>query len=498
MCDISSDLVVADRSVEGGGVNSNKVYVYVILFTILILGFLLRWPLVTYNLPVASRVDERTSLRILHRFENGSYIGTDILLTVLSLSALLFFTLFFRNTDYKYWFAGTLMTGLAISTKYTAVLVVATYLILEFLFFKNSAGSNNNWLERRFSVHWLSAGVLIAGILCLAFYVLFPLQFVLSWIEQQGSIDFTLDPQELLFIEGFRSKFLILGILFGIVFLLSLRFKALFSRFCYLRPYLGLILMLLVFVLDSPFCLISWQDFMFDFGCVLKQNALTSGKRQYLRLVGLYLGNESIIVLILFLIGVYWLVRCKKSLAVPVTYLVVYYVYHGESSRSVTRYWTPILPVVFIISAYGICSTANLCRRLKWGYVAFTLIACMSVGLEISSKYASTHYISKALETDNMYGSYHHILDNEPRRIYDVDYIPDVELRVEGFDLQRIPERWIMTDDPALLQKIGADDVLMVDERLEAQMSPALRQDLSLEWSSHKKGHGHGRYFYRR
>jgi len=567
------------RFVRGLVVRHMVRYVYVTLFAIVVLGFLLRWPLVTYNLPVTSRVDERTGLGILYRFEqgslnpeffdwptfyyyltysvtrpfiddfqeiiwygrvvnlllgcflivvvfllarsslgadeigliaallvasspiligNGSYIGTDILLTLLSLLALLFFTLFFKNLGRRYWFAGILVTGLAVSTKYTAALVVVTYLLCEFFFLRRSAGLSNHWLERPFSPWWLSVGALVGGMLCLAFRFFFPLQFILSWVERQGSINFVLDPRELEFIKSLWSKPLILGILLVAVFFLSLRFKTFFSRFCYPRPYWGLALISLVFVLGSPFCLISWKRFLYDFCTVLKQNALASDQRQYVHLLKLYLTSESTIALIFFTAGVYWLVKRKGFFTVPAIYLVIYYVYHGAATRSFVRYWTPILPVVFIISACGIYFTASLFRRSKWGHKAFVLVALMLVGLEISSNYSSTHYIAQMSEPDNMYASYYWVLDKEPSRIFYAGYIPDVELGIRGFDLQMIPTHWITTGGRTLLQKMRPDDVLMIDERLEAQMSATLRQNLILEWSSDKEGHSNSQYIFRR
>lgn len=217
-------------------------------------GFFLRYSLITYNLPVTSRIDERIGLEILYRFEsgslnpeffdwptfyyyltyfvtkpfignfqeiilygrflnillgcfliivvfflakfsfrseevgliaaflaafssiligNGSYMSTDILLTIFSLLALLFFILFSKEADYKYWFLGVLMTGFALTTKYTAVLVIATYLLLEIFFFRNPADlkdGSNNLLEKQFPLWWLSMGALAVGILGLAFY----------------------------------------------------------------------------------------------------------------------------------------------------------------------------------------------------------------------------------------------------------------------------------------------------------------------------------------
>lgn len=239
----------------------------------------------------------------------------------------------------------------------------------------------------------------------------------------------------------------------------------------------------------------SWQTCAYDLGKVLKQNALTSDQYQFFHLFDLYFDSESFIVLGLFLVGIYWLVKHRLSLLMPlVVYLVIYYVYHGASTRSAHRYWTPILPVVFLIAAYGVYSTANLFRRLKWGYIAFILITLMIVGLEIASRYSSTYYIVNTFDTNDMYESYHWVLDKEPRRIYYTDYIPDTDLRIRGFDLQKIPKRWI-TDDPTFLQQMGSNDVLMIDGRLESQMSAILRQNMILVWSSEK---GIGQYIYQK
>lgn len=431
---------------------------------------------------------------------NGSYIISDILLALTSLLSLLFFSAFFNRAQYRYWFAGVLMAGLAISSKYiSAVPVVLAYLIYEF-FFNNSNNSfenSNNFGERRFSLWWISGAVLAVAMICLVGYFFFPsYALIATLIQQQGNFNSSLDPGDIAFLESIKLKFLVLSVLSGIAFLLSLRFRTFLSRFCFLRPYIGLILIAFFFVLASPFLLISWQRALYDLVIVLKTNAIGSGERQWLSFAGHYLTKESVIGLAFLPVGVYWLIRHKKPWMMMTIYLVLSLIAYGSGNRVFYRYWTPVLPVMFVVSAYGLYATANLLGDAKWLRAGFLLLVLVCIGLELHPKHSS-FVVANRMETNSAYGAFHWVLDNEPKTIYysPRSYVPSFELEVMGFDLRGVPDLWIEDDDFSLLQRMGPDDVLMVDRRLKSQMSDTLRQHLSLEWGLDRDV---GQYIYRK
>lgn len=430
---------------------------------------------------------------------SGSYIITDVLLALLILSTLLLLEFFFKTANYKYWFMGIIVIGLALSTKYTATMIIITYLIYEF--FVNPAHNvsldNKNLLVKRFSPKWLSAIMLLGAILCLGLYFFFPSY---DWFEnllrQQGTLNSELDARDINLIESFRLKFLGLSIILAIVFGLTLRFKF-FARFCILRPYWAILLISVVFLLASPFLVLSWQTAIYNISTAASANVVGGTVQgQWWNFIDLYLHTESIIILCFLPIGIFWLVKHKKPVGLLVIYLIVCYVSYASGRRVFPRYWAAILPAVFIVSAYGVYATANLLKKAQWVYVAFLLLLVAGIGMEIQPKYA-THVGSKRQEPNSAYGAYHWILDYQPDKVYysSRNYVPYFELRVKGFEMQEIPDAWLRTSSSRLLSQMDTGDILIVDNTGKENLAALLGQTLILRWGSETD---HGQYIYQK
>ncbi len=562
---------------------SSQIYIILALVVLIILGIVLRFPLVSYNLPVSSHVDERPGLWMLYRFYmgdldpgnfskptfyyyltyfasrpfvrdasdllsygrvvnlllgcllilvvfllgkhvlhssrigliasllvasspilimNGGYIITDILLAVTSLLALLFFGLFFERKDYKYWFAGAMMGGLALSSKYvSAVPVLLTYLIYEF-FSKGSTDASHSvkhLLERPFSPLWLSGMALLAGLALLAVYSFFPsYDWIASFVQQQGSLSASLEPEDVAMIESLRTTTLALAILSWALFLLSLFFRSFFARFCYPRPYVALIFALIFFSVGSPFLLISWKKAIYGFATTMKDNAVSSGQRQWVTFIVHYLTNESILAVVFLPLGVYALVKRKEPWPLLVIYVVLSYLAYGSGNRVFARYWTPTLPAVFILAAAGISFVVDQLKALRWRHLStgFLALLVVLVGLELQPKYGAL-VVDRTAQTNSAYGAYYWVLEEGPDRVYYPSgaWVPHAELIMRGYDFEEVDRGWIATGDLSLLRHMGERDVLILDGRQEVQMSPSLRQNFTLEWSSEKD---HGQYIYRK
>lgn len=557
-----------------------QIYTFVVFFFTLMLGFLIRWPLVSYSLPIAAHVDERNGFRVLYRFNqgnlnpgffdyptfyyyltffvtkpfirdfqdivfsgrvvnliiggflivtvflyakfvfgsdlvgliamifvatsptlilSGSYIITDVLLALLILSTLLLIGLFFKTVEYRYWFMGIIAIGLALSTKYTATMIIMTYLVYEFFISPdgNLSLDNKNLLTKRFSPRWLSAIMLVGAILCLGLYFFLPsYDWFASLLRQQGTINSKLDAKDINLVESFRLKFLGLGIILTVVFGLTLRFKF-FKRFCILRPYWAILLIGVVFVLTSPFVIVSWQKAIYDISKVLSANVVGGAMEgQWWNFIDIYLHTESIIALCFLPIGVFWLVKHKKSVGLLVIYLITSYLSYASGHRTFPRYWTAILPAIFIMSAYGIYAIANLLKKVQWGYVAFLLLLIAGIGLEIQPKYAA-HVGSKRQEPNSAYGAYHWILDHKPDKVYysSRNYVPYFELWVKGFDIEEIPDASLKTSSSQFLSQMDTNDILIVDKNGKENLAALLRQTLVLRWGLETD---HGQYIYQK
>ena len=89
---------------------------------------------------------------------NGSYIITDILLTTLMILSLYCLYRFFESGNYWAWLLGMMGIGLAISSKYTALILIPLYLLAELLFVVpdvNKMPANHKWQK---TAKWENAG----------------------------------------------------------------------------------------------------------------------------------------------------------------------------------------------------------------------------------------------------------------------------------------------------------------------------------------------------
>jgi hypothetical protein len=319
----------------------NPFSVYIILLVIMISGFIMRYPLVHYNLPVCANVDERTSLATLFNIEkanlnpkffhyptfyyylnffilkalriknfllygrilnllfgcilaisvffltkhfyrsnlsglisagfsiispilikNGSYIITDILLATLSMLALLFFAKYFEDQNYKYWLMAIIMTGLAMSTKYNAVIILISYAILEFLREKKDFSNSAKFcgilklLNIHFPPRLIAVFFVIVALIFFSLYLFFPADLVSSILKTGGGTESVVDATDAQFIQSIRIKLLfisVLGLIIGIVFY---RFKKISERFSFSRPYIAIFLTVFFFFIGSPYILI--------------------------------------------------------------------------------------------------------------------------------------------------------------------------------------------------------------------------------------------------
>ena len=431
--------------------------------------------------------------------KNNSYIITDILNTVLSISALLFFARYFEQKKFRFWFSGAVLTGLAISTKYNAFLLAIAYVFTEYL--QEPLRQNEERISFRAGfLNWQPKGIIFSGlfltvsVIFFALYFNFPKDYFFSLIRETGGINAALDSKDMQFILSLRTKLLILSALMLSISFLSYRYQDFFRRFYPIRIYLALLIMGIFFFLSSPFTLISWKSFVYDFGAELKANALSDGGQQWLIYIQHYIKWESMIVLGFFIIGLWSSIKKKVDVRILIIYLILNYLAIGSATRGFARYLTPLLPVVFVFAGWGISDTAEWFHRKKLiRRELFLLLIVIAITFELFPMVS--RIISNPRGNDVMYSSYNFIVELQPEKIYYSGYIPDAELRLRGYTLEEVSWKTMFDLNQSFLDKLGPNDIILVEGRYPATIAKSYGQSIELVWSNAK---GYGQFIYKK
>jgi len=430
---------------------------------------------------------------------NGSYVITDILAAMLCLLGVYFWSRFFERGDTRSWVLGGVMAGLAVSTKYTAGILVAAYLLVEFihpwLAISEPAPTDGlgRFLARRFSSAIPPVSLFLAGVILMAFVWFFPKDFIFSLIREHSSVNASLTARELAFLEALPRKCFYLGLAVVCLAAILYGFRNFSERLCLYRPYVGLGIALVVFLVGSPFVLVSWKMFAYEFGAELKNNMASGEGRQWLTYVFVYYFWESLTAGVFFVIGVVLALRQRRLIGLAGLYAVLLYVSMGSATRWYERYLTPLLPVMFAFSGWGIwCVGQWLGANRPIGRNLFVLAVVIISGAELYPKI--TRVIRWTDRPDETYQSYMHISVLHPARIYFLGRAPYMELRMRGFAVEEVAERRLIDPKSDFWAKLGQDDILLIDGDVRKDVREVIGRRLSLAWRTDWK---HGQYVYR-
>ena len=397
--------------------------------------------------------------------DNSSYIITDPLLTLFSLLSLLYMLKYFQSSlQISFLFLMILFTGLAIATKYTAVLIIFVYLIVEF--YKNPGpikNMNDNMIIKIFNTTInptiFSIIVLFLGMILLTLSLNFPEYYLQLLISEGGNINAELNQTDLDFILSVKNKLLFFGIFLIIFSLVTFSVKKIRDRFTILRPYLAIFFILFIFLVCNPYILTSWNIFLYDFGAEIKANQFAGQGIQFLNYLNFYIEKESIILLVFFVVGFFTAIKEKKSILILLLYLIIQYLIIGSATRGYPRYLTPLLPIIFSFSAYGIYSFSTyLGGKIKFSQ--FIIIPILFFAI-IENYYNVTPILYREYHYDDIYDSYQYIINSSPSTIYYSGYVPDVELEMYGLSTIKIAEKDL--NIKYLSEFMKYNDILVVD-----------------------------------
>jgi hypothetical protein len=430
---------------------------------------------------------------------DDSYIVVNTLMALLSIISLLFFELFFKRNDYKYWIFGCLFAGLAISTKQNAFLIFVSYAIIEFIKARNSDSNTIvskqylNFLNKRFPSVILPFLFLGLGLLALTFYIFFPTGMIMSIFQTQGGVDSVVDVTDIRFIKSIQGMLLHIGIAMSVLAFVSYFFKRFLKKFCIIRPYIAFVIILFAFFLGSPYTLIIWNAFLYRQGSFMKLiTTMSSQHQQWFTYFRYYFSLESVAVLLFFFIGIFRSIQLKVDIRFLILYLIVNYINIGSAKVAFPRYLVPILLVIFMISAWGIYSIGSyIGQRRKWLMYVFLIISIAFIGLEFYPKVSPV--VSNYTNTDEMYESYVFVNKLRPHKVYYSGFVPNVELAIQNIEVEEIPKIWLAYSNSPFLQTINKNEILMVDRKSSQIMNELLRKNLKLLFSSKEV---YGQYIY--
>lgn len=395
--------------------------------------------------------------------DNCSYIITDPLLSLLSLFSILYIYKFF-NSDHNLisLFLMILFVGLALATKYTALLLIIVYLIFEL---KNKIPSIlgnsklTKFLNYDFNPKYFTIISFLIGVIIIFTVWILPIELFSALISQGGNINAKLTNSDLEFVKSILTKFIYLGTCLIFIGVVSILTKQLFKPFYKVRPYFVILLITLIFILFNPYIIISLKHFIYDFGAELKANQFAGQTNQFINYFKIYFNRESIIIFIFLFIGFYYSIREKKYISIFVIYLLISYFIIGSATRGYERYLTPILPILFIVSSFGIVSIiSKITNHSK-------LIIILFIGL-ISLIFYDNYLwlkpiVGKQYHHDDIYASYHFIIKQNVDNVYYSGYVPDIELKINGKNTIEIAERNLTDKDIKTILNIN--DILIVD-----------------------------------
>ena len=408
---------------------------------------------------------------------NASYLAVDALFVLLSLSTLGLW-LYFWETDNKYsWIAAAILSGLALGTKYNAVIVLISMILVEWVWGLEPKRQWVNWhLAHRWQIVFPIIGATILAILSL----IDPAQLI-ALLPNRASID----SHDVEFIGQWLTLFRLGAIACLIVSCLIWRFPAIFKRFFALRPYLAMFIALIVFFTVTPFALISWQEFLLDVGTELKKNALSGDQRYWLQYGGWLRQFESLFALLFAPIGLTITMRHRPRAGLLLgSYLLLNYLAIGSASRGFERYLSPLLPVLYLLAAVGIQSLISFCSTVTnrgSSTLKMILLTLILVGIGIELQPKLQRVLDRATTTDYQHAGYSFIVGHGlPDTIHFEGFVPMFELKVHD-----VRANWVVIKQDTWLDAVGENDLIMVDTERNEQISAETRQSLTLLWSSH-------------
>jgi hypothetical protein len=421
--------------------------------------------------------------------DNASYISTDVLAACLSVLSLGFLARFYGSGRDRDWSVAMMLAGLATSTKYPAAVVLLAYLLSDF----RPTGDGRTTDSQQRPASWLDASIPpriltlgLAGLTALALVAgtAFPFDRVIAIAATGGGINSSIDASDLEFLQSIRTLLWVIGVSLLGLSAWSWRVPSVVAGFCRIRPYAGVALAAATFLLASPFIVVSPREFLYDVGVELKANMMGSEGTQWLAYVQRFLRWESTFVLAFFAVG--WVASATRDARTRLLgiYVLLGYLAIGSAHRGYERYLTPLLPVVFVLSAWGIWRISQIAHRRvpHIGIVALVTYASLAA-YELSSTF--TEVLRPASARDSAYFAFVAADQLRPRTILYSGYgVPSIEWTLAGTHVRELSRASFTRDDRAFRNQLTPHTLIAIDGIAERSLSPLIRNALLQVWVS--------------
>ncbi len=401
---------------------------------------------------------------------NASYISVDTLFVTLTLFALWGWTRFFDAPNGKRWLAAAVVTGLAVSTKYNAVLLIPAVIVVELFW-----GDRIKWRRETIPTNWWSGLLVLAGA-ALLLVNLIPLDFFLEIVRSEAAVNSGVDSADSHFIQSTLQKLNLAAILLltgGVVSRITI-LETFAGQLLYplrrWRIYWLIFVVGIVFLLVNPFALFEWRIFVRDFGLELKKNALTGEAPVWRHYIVWWWEWESITVIVLAIVGAWagWQKR-RRSTVLFFIYLLLMLFMIGTATRGFVRYLSPVVPIFALFAGVG---AAWLWQRQRVILIVLLLLCSAELVPKITTQ------VQRAYKTDYMHEGFIVAKGLQPNTVFAAGFTPIQELRHAGFAYHHLSDEALQTG--SFLVDWQEGDLLLVD----AEKLGLMGGDFRPIWSS--------------
>jgi hypothetical protein len=413
---------------------------------------------------------------------SGSYLCTDVLLAAATLASLYYLVAYFRGCGSRSWLLGMVLLGAAVGSKYTAFLLFIAYYIAELIIsirrLKSENGARSGSEDERFSRTAVLSFLLTCGLIALCAACFFPVQPVLHFVAKNRSSANVRDPAEYLaFFQHLRRVLAELAILCLAVALLVRFSRPAYVSLARKRPYYGLLIVLLVSYLSTPYSLIDPKRFLYDLGALARSNIVVAADHaewgQYLSWL---FRSENSVLVVLGVIGLVIIAaKARIHLFIAGLYLVLYGLVIGSAHLGYPRYLTPVLPLLY-------CGAGLAFVRLwRWEPLAasfpLTKVVAVILGFTVAAQLGTRIARDRALSrgSDALLASYQIARLNVAGTDLYAGYTPSVELEATGIKTRQVS--WAALSTGSLGSQMACGDLLILDKKQAKLHSIDPRED---------------------
>ena len=431
--------------------------------------------------PIAGVVAATLTLFSPILISSSSYLSVDMLFVAFSMAALYTFARFYASPNPKLWWLGSALCGLAVASKYNGVLIILCIVIMELIYSKTVAAElGAHSLGRSLSLRWQTGLLIVAAGLLLVLSLL-PSRTFLFVLESPNYVNSVIDSADFAFISRLQQQLRGLALIpLGVLALRRMRIDFL-STFVSHRLLLLVVISVGIMLLTTPFAILDWPLFLYDFGLELKKTSAGTGSGFWRFYRDWYVQRESTIVLIVAVPGTAMAFRQQnKGTLLLLVYFAIVMTSLVTSTRGFPRYLSPALPVLAILSSIGLCSLLAQRSSIRWTIMCAALLGLIAsaIGGELSPALVET--IERP--PDHMYRTYKFVVEHLPEsKVFYGGFAPISELAEADFSTTEL-SRTQLASAEILSSQFKNGDLLLVDVRFERLIDDDFRPKLRLRW----------------